>query len=541
MNLMKRASIALVALACIAAFPAQAQLLTKFGPVTGILKGTAGNPQTSAVVQSDVAGLWTDASCTGGALALLQNGHCSAVGGGGTVTSVNGTDASTSALYSFGSAVTTSGNITMTLVSQSAHAALLGPTSGSGQPAFRAIAAADLPAISLTSGVSGILPVANGGNGTASPTLTQGSNVTITGSWPNYTIAASSGCSGANPTGTIGLTAVNGTSSSCVRADGAPALSQAIAPTWTNTHTFSVAPVLNAGASIASATALNWGGTHTAITMTSGGVANIDSDAGLNMRVGGASSFTAAVQIAAAGNVTVNAPTSGVALTVNGISGQNVINVTSVTGQGANVSFFDNGGTQNWDVGGAAAATHMQFYDVTNGVTAMDMSPGGGVIFASNSGGTFSVTIGGTNRLLIGAGVALPNLTSSTSAQTGTVCWVTGTGALSEDPTNTCLTSSIRYKQNVVDLGEGLDAVMKLRPVAYEYKPGVLKTDIGRQVGFIAEEVHAIDPRLTPLDATGQPRGVEYAQMTALLARAIQDQQHEIEQLKRDTKRHRIH
>lgn len=41
-----------------------------------------------------------------------------------------------------------------------------------------------------------------------------------------------------NPTGTIGLTAVNGSADTCLRSDGAPALSQAIAPTWTNPHTF---------------------------------------------------------------------------------------------------------------------------------------------------------------------------------------------------------------------------------------------------------------------------------------------------------------
>lgn len=57
--------------------------------------------------------------------------------------------------------------------------------------------------VNLATGVTGILPVANGGNGTASPALTAGSNVTITGTWPNYTIAA------ANPgTGTVtGVTA----------------------------------------------------------------------------------------------------------------------------------------------------------------------------------------------------------------------------------------------------------------------------------------------------------------------------------------------
>jgi hypothetical protein len=42
----------------------------------------------------------------------------------------------------------------------------------------------------LTTGVTGILPVANGGTATATPSLVQGSGVTITGTWPNQTIAA---------------------------------------------------------------------------------------------------------------------------------------------------------------------------------------------------------------------------------------------------------------------------------------------------------------------------------------------------------------
>ncbi|PIQ80376.1 MAG: hypothetical protein COV79_00785, partial [Parcubacteria group bacterium CG11_big_fil_rev_8_21_14_0_20_41_14] len=44
---------------------------------------------------------------------------------------------------------------------------------------------------------------------------------------------------GANPSGTVGLTAVNGSATTFLRSDGAPALSQAIVPTWTGTHTFS--------------------------------------------------------------------------------------------------------------------------------------------------------------------------------------------------------------------------------------------------------------------------------------------------------------
>jgi hypothetical protein len=42
----------------------------------------------------------------------------------------------------------------------------------------------------------------------------------------------------ANPTGTVGLAAVNGVATSVMRSDGAPALSQAIAPTWSGAHKF---------------------------------------------------------------------------------------------------------------------------------------------------------------------------------------------------------------------------------------------------------------------------------------------------------------
>lgn len=52
----------------------------------------------------------------------------------------------------------------------------------------------------LTTGVTGILPVANGGTGTATPGLVQGTNVTITGTWPNQTINATGGGGGGAPT-----------------------------------------------------------------------------------------------------------------------------------------------------------------------------------------------------------------------------------------------------------------------------------------------------------------------------------------------------
>ena len=50
------------------------------------------------------------------------------------------------------------------------------------------------------------------------------------------TVVWATPAAGANPTGTIGLTAVNGSASTYLRSDAAPALSQSIAPTWTGQH-----------------------------------------------------------------------------------------------------------------------------------------------------------------------------------------------------------------------------------------------------------------------------------------------------------------
>jgi hypothetical protein len=53
--------------------------------------------------------------------------------------------------------------------------------------------ATNLTGLPLTTGVTGLLPVANGGTGTATPALVAGTNVTITGTWPNQTVNSTGG------------------------------------------------------------------------------------------------------------------------------------------------------------------------------------------------------------------------------------------------------------------------------------------------------------------------------------------------------------
>lgn len=83
-------------------------------------------------------------------------------GGGGTVTSVAMTVPSF--LNVGGSPVTSMGTLAVTLNTETANKVFSGPTTGAAaNPTFRALVAADIPSIS--SGLTGVLPVANGGTG----------------------------------------------------------------------------------------------------------------------------------------------------------------------------------------------------------------------------------------------------------------------------------------------------------------------------------------------------------------------------------------
>jgi len=75
-----------------------------------------------------------------------------------------------------------------------------------------------------------------GDSGSGSPQeITLGAGLTMTGT----TLSSSGGGTGADPTASVGLTAVNGVATTFLRSDGAPALDVSIAPTWTGAHTFS--------------------------------------------------------------------------------------------------------------------------------------------------------------------------------------------------------------------------------------------------------------------------------------------------------------
>lgn len=98
---------------------------------------------------------------------------------------------------------------------------------------------------------------------------TSGNHLNYNASTNSFLCGTSSSVSpvtGANPTATIGLSAVNGSSPNFLRSDGAPALSQAIAPTWSAVHNWgTISPQSSAVAAFRGrGNAIEWGHTNTA-------------------------------------------------------------------------------------------------------------------------------------------------------------------------------------------------------------------------------------------------------------------------------------
>lgn len=84
------------------------------------------------------------------------------------------------------------------------------------------------------------------------------------------------------------------------------------------------------------------------------------------------------------------------------------------------------------------------------------------------------------------------------------------------------ISSSLRFKQDVHDIRDLDDRLLKLRPVEFRYKQTDAAGERPIQYGLIAEEVAEVFPELVVPDENGQPETVAYHLLPTLLLSELQ-------------------
>jgi hypothetical protein len=194
----------------------------------------------------------------------------------------------------------------------------------------------------IVAGTTGTLSVARGGTGTATPALVQGANITITGTWPNQTIAAA-----APGTGTVtsvgGTGTVNGiTLTGTVTSTGNLTLGGTLSNVSLTTQVTGTLPIANGGTG--NTTGLAASATILATARTIGGVsfngsANINlpgvNTAGNQNTTGTAANVTGTVAVANGGTGLTALGTGITTFLATPSSANLAAAVTNETGSGA--------------------------------------------------------------------------------------------------------------------------------------------------------------------------------------------------------------
>ena len=161
---------------------------------------------------------------------------------------------------------------------------------------------------------------------------------------------------------------------------------------------------------------------------------------------------------------------------------------------------------------------------------------------ANSGGGAGDVRMtaqGGTNRLILGGGGVDILLVTSTNV----VPWTDNFSSLGASTnrwttiyaTNGVInTSDARLKSNIMDLGYGLETILKLHPVSFTWKDDSKKT---LRLGLIAQDVQKVIEEVVDMGTdAAKTLGINYSEIVPVLIKGMQEQQKQIEDLKEQNK-----
>lgn len=97
--------------------------------------------------------------------------------------------------------------------------------------------------------------------------------------------------------------------------------------------------------------------------------------------------------------------------------------------------------------------------------------------------------------------------------------------------------SDERIKENIQEYHEGIDKVMQMEPVTFDYIPESRFHDGKNHVGFIAQQIKKIIPQaVSPIHDGTDLLMIDFKEIVPVLVNAIQDQQKQIDSLKTQIK-----
>lgn len=156
----------------------------------------------------------------------------------------------------------------------------------------------------------------------------------------------------------------------------------------------------------------------------------------------------------------------------------------------------------------------------------------GGCSISMNGTGTVS-----SQNVIIGGLITLTNIASDATHTDAAICEDTTSHALysGSGTLGVCLgTSSARYKTGIKPVGIAFDKIAALKPVTFRYIKGRGDNGVKQQFGFLAEDMVKPFPQLVGLDSDGKPNSVDIIGLIPWLVQALQEQQAEIEQFKKE-------
>jgi hypothetical protein len=204
------------------------------------------------------------------------------------------------------------------------------------------------------------------------------------------------------------------------------------------------------------------------------------------------------------------------------------------------------------------ASTSAPFTIQKSGSPVITMTDAGGLTLAGALGGTsatFSATItsgtGSGNTLSSGSidvgkdvglaatqGIVVNNARVLAFASTGAATFSnlagTGSRAVLADANGllSAPVSDISVKENIIPIGYGLNEILKMNPVWFDYINDYKNYGEGRQNGNIAQDIEKIIPEAVFVTPTNGKMGINYDQLHAVYIKAIQELKAEIDELK---------